>query len=240
MPVAKFRKELGKELNIPFYSSIDDGGYRPREFWSHGMHRGMCSHILSQGADGIYLFNYYFGELNSTYDGKLHLEEGGQVCRVMMPELLHELGSLETLKGRNKIYALSDGVVQYNIKPDSPLPLDIEQGGQKEANIYIGDDVEKGYPEEAILFIRTSRPASCQLTVNGKTVEKEMPSYTQLYDKERGLEGEQKEYAFILPAKVLKQGYNSIGFRSQDEDAFTIKRVEVALKYGGVETHGYF
>lgn len=71
---------MGKDLNIPFYSSIDDGGYRPREFWSHGMHRGMCSHILSQGADGIYLFNYYFGALNSEHDGKLYLEDGGQVC----------------------------------------------------------------------------------------------------------------------------------------------------------------
>lgn len=111
MPVAKFREEMGKDLNIPFYSSIDDGGYRPREFWSHGMHRGMCSHILSQGADGIYLFNYYFGTLNTEHDGKLYLEDGGQVCRVMMPELLQELGSLETLKDRNKIYALSDGTI---------------------------------------------------------------------------------------------------------------------------------
>ena len=109
MPVAKFREEMGKDLNIPFYSSIDDGGYRPREFWSHGMHRGMCSHILSQGADGIYLFNYYFGTLNTEHDGKLYLEDGGQVCRVMMPELLQELGSLETLKDRNKIYAFYEG-----------------------------------------------------------------------------------------------------------------------------------
>ena len=67
-----------------------------------------------------------------------------------------------------------------------------------------------------------------------------MPSYTHLYDKERGLEGDEKEYAFILPANVLKQGYNSIGFQSEDKDAFTVKRVEVALKYGDVETHGYF
>ncbi|WP_293667324.1 hypothetical protein [uncultured Parabacteroides sp.] len=240
MPVAKFREELGDDLNIPFYSSIDDGGYRPREFWSHGMHRGMCSHILSQGADGIYLFNYYFGEYYSDYDGKLHLEDGGQVCRVRIPELLQELGSLETLKGRNKVYALSDGVVQYNIKPDSPLPLKIDKGERKEANIYIGDAVEEGYPEEAILFIRTNRPATCQLTINGQAIEKEMPSYTRLYDKERGLEGAEKEYAFILPANVLKQGYNNIGFQSGDENSFTVKRVEVALKYGDVETHGYF
>ena len=74
---SQVQEEMGKDLNIPFYSSIDDGGYRPREFWSHGMHRGMCSHILSQGADGIYLFNYYFGTLNTEHDGKLYLEDGG-------------------------------------------------------------------------------------------------------------------------------------------------------------------
>ncbi|MCD7851778.1 MAG: hypothetical protein LUH63_19910 [Parabacteroides sp.] len=144
------------------------------------------------------------------------------------------------MKGRNKVYALSDGVVQYNIKPDSPLPLKIDKGERKEANIYIGDTVEKGYPEEAILFIRTNRPAICRLTINGQAIEKEMPSYTRLYNKERGLEGTEKEYAFILPANVLKQGYNNIGFQSGDENSFTVKRVEVALKYGDVETHGYF
>ena len=176
----------------------------------------------------------------TEHDGKLYLEDGGQVCRVMMPELLQELGSLETLKDRNKIYALSDGVVQYNIKPDSPLPLKIGKGEEKEVNLYIGDSVEEGYPEEAILFIRTSRPASCRLTVNGKAVEKEMPAYTHLYDRERGLEKEEKEYAFILPDEVLKQGYNRIGFQSEDNDTFTVKRVEIALKYGDVETHGYF
>ena len=240
MPVAKFRKELGDDLNIPFYSSIDDGGYRPREFWSHGMHRGMCSHILSQGADGIYLFNYYFGTLNSEYDGKLHLEEGGQVCRVMMPELLQELGSLETLKGRNKIYALSDGVVQYGIQPDSPLPLKVGQGEQKEATIYIGDNVEEEYPEEAILFFRTDHPTNCKVTLNGQSVTQVMPSYTRLYDRERGLQGTEKEYAFILPAHSLKHGYNPIRFSSEEDSSFTVKRVEIALKYGDVTTHGYF
>lgn len=239
MPVARFREEMGKDLTIPFYASIDDGGYRPREFWSHGMHRGMCSHILSQGADGIYLFNYYFGALNSEYDGRLHLENGGQVCRIMMPEMLKEMGSLETLKRRNKIYALSDGVVQYNIKPDSPLPLQIKEGKREAVDIYIGDDVEESYPEEAILFIRTNRPVSCRLTVNGKTVGREMPSYTRLYDRERGMEGDEKEYAFLLPEKVLRHGYNRIGFFT-DNEAFTVRRIEIALKYGEVETHGYF
>ena len=94
------------------------------------------------------------------------------------------LGSLETLKDRNKIYALSDGVVQYNIKPDSPLPLKIGKGEGKEVDLYIGDSVEEGYPEEAILFIRTSRPASCRLTVNGKAVEKETQYDCDVYEED--------------------------------------------------------
>ncbi len=67
-----------------------------------------------------------------------------------------------------------------------------------------------------------------------------MPTYVHLYDKERGLEGKEKDYAFILPEKVLKQGYNRIGFQSEKDKIFTVKRVEIALKYGDVKTHGYF
>lgn len=67
-----------------------------------------------------------------------------------------------------------------------------------------------------------------------------MPAYTYLYDRERGLEKGEKEYAFILPDKILKQGYNRICFQSEEEKTFTVKRVEIALKYGDVETHGYF
>ena len=192
MPVAKFRGRNGER---PQHSVLQFDRRRrlpPAGILVTRHAQGDVFPYPLTGADGIYLFNYYFGTLNTEHDGKLYLEDGGQVCRVMMPELLQELGSLETLKGRNKIYALSDGVVQYNIKPDSPLPLKIGKGEEKEVNLYIGDSVEEGYPEEAILFIRTSRPASCRLTVNGKAVEKEMPAYTHLYDRERGLEKRRK------------------------------------------------
>ena len=98
------------------------------------------------------------------------------------------------------------GLSSNNIKPDSPLPLKIGKGEEKEVNLYIGDSVEEGYPEEAILFIRTSRPASCRLTVNGKAVEKRMPAYTHLYDRERGLEKEEKEYAFYPTRRSSQTG----------------------------------
>ena len=106
IPVAKFRKEFGHN-EIPLYASIDDGGYLPREFYSDGMYRGMASHILGEGADGVYLFNYYFGDLYNRQQNNLPLlEEGGLVRRTRTPELLNEIGSLATLQGRNKIYCM--------------------------------------------------------------------------------------------------------------------------------------
>lgn len=239
LPVASFIKELGYPA-IPVYASIDDGGYNQREPFSHGMFRGMASHILSQGADGIYLFNQYYGQFLSEYNGKLHLEQGNQVCRIMMPQLLNELGSLETLKDRNKIYCLCDSSVEYGIIPVSPLPLRVAKRGVSVASIYIGDHPEKIVPAEVILFFRLSMPSEFKLYINGIEVTKEKPDYVDLYDKARGLKDSDREYAFILPVASLHHGYNQFSFKSAKGEQFSVKRLEVALRYGNVETHGYF
>ena len=125
---------LGNPLPIPLYASIDDGGFRsslpgaPREFWTHGAFRGMASAIFGQGADGLYLFNYYFGEFQGRNGGAPSLEPGTLYCRTISPELLNELGSTETLRRRNKVYALSEDNLQYGIHPNTPFPLRLAAG----------------------------------------------------------------------------------------------------------------
>jgi hypothetical protein len=239
LPVAKFRKDLGK-VNIPIYASIDDGGYRPRETFSHGMFRGMASHILAQGADGIYLFNQYYSEYNSTYNGQLHLEKGDQVCRVMAPQLLKELGKLETLQNRNKIYCLCDSSGQYEIKPVSPLPLLVVGEKHSNAAVYVGDNPEKTVPKEVILFFRLDKSPEFEVLVNGTKISTEKPEYVSLYDRARGLAGQEREYAFLVPAVCMKQGYNTVTFKAKGIATFKVKRLEIALKYGDPKTHGYF
>lgn len=138
LPVEQFRSDLaaalGNPLPIPLYASIDDGGFRsslpgaPREFWTHGAFRGMASALFGQGADGLYLFNYYFGEFQGRNGGSLTLDPGTLYCRTISPELLNELGSTETLRRRNKVYALSEDNVQYGIHPDTPFPLRLAAG----------------------------------------------------------------------------------------------------------------
>ena len=240
LPVAKFIKELGRK-DIPVYASIDDGGFRPREFYSHGMLRGMASHIWSQGADGLYLFNQYYGEYNSKYNGQLHLEDGGLVCRVSAPQLLQELGLPETLKNRNKIYCLCDDSSDaYGMVVDSSLPLQVAEDKTSEIDIYIGDDPKVTVPEESILFFRLSHESGCEVKFNGETLTEEELSYPHLYDREKGLAPGEKEHAFRIPVSCLKQGYNNVSFRLANGEKVIVKRLDVALKYGDVQTHGYF
>jgi hypothetical protein len=200
----------------------------------------MASHILSQGADGIYLFNHYYGSYMSDYNRQRHIEEGGFVCRVNMPQLLNEIGSLETLKGRNKIYCLSDGQGSYGVLPLSPIPLELLNGSLTETEIYIGDDPKKIVPEEIILFLRLNKPSRFDLYVNGTHISEEKPEYTHLYDRSRGLQNSDEQYAFIVPVSCMNQGYNKITFAPGNCDSLIVKRLEVALKYGRVRSHGYF
>ncbi len=240
MPVAKFKEQLGNP-ELPVYASIDDGGYHPREFYSHGMFRGMASHILAQGGDGIYLFNYFFNEGTFKPDRRIKIEEGGQACRVIVPDLLDELGSSETLRKRNKIYCLDDGgSVAYGYEPDTPLPLIVSPDGKASASVFVGDDPQKDLPGETILFLRTDRAAPFKLIVNGVKIEKQMPEYVNLYNRGNNLGEGQMVYAFILPASCLKKGENHVGFQTDAHETFKVKRLEIALKYGDVKTNGYF
>lgn len=242
IPVAKFRKEFGHN-EIPLYASIDDGGYLPREFYSDGMYRGMASHILGEGADGVYLFNYYFGDLYNRQQNNLPLlEEGGLVRRTRTPELLNEIGSLATLQGRNKIYCMSDGVTDaYRALGAAQLPVAVSSGRATTLTIQIADSLKSYTPEEIILFVRTDRPANINLEVNGTKITEQKPEYVHLYDRDRGMRPENRMYAYILPAGSLHQGENTIRMVDETLDNyFVVERVEIALKFGDVKTHGYF
>ncbi|MFT3749773.1 MAG: hypothetical protein QM768_15735 [Agriterribacter sp.] len=234
MPVADFKKKLGFE--IPVYATLDDGTYNPREVYSHGMYRGMASHALAQGAAGLNLFNYFFTAYNKA-GGQLKPEAGTTVCRIIAPELLQELGSLKTLKKRNKIYMLSDGATSYDLTPNSPLPLKIHSNNK--ANIFVGDDVNKSKPKEIVLFIRTANSDPVSVSINGYILKDTNAIYLQLYDRQRGLNHDQKVWAFIVPHGYIKQGDNELLFSSAGNNAM-VQRIELALNYGDIKNYGYF
>lgn len=233
MNVADFKKELG--MDIPVYSTIDDGAYKQRETWSHGAYRAMASNALVQGAAGTMLFNYFLTAYNEA-GRELKPVEGTDVCRIIAPELLQELGSLETLRKRNKVYCLSDGTTSYEVTVNSPLPLKIHNDGN--VAIFVGDDVKTDQAEEAILFIRSDNTEHLSVSMNGTQLEAGDSSFAVLYDKLNGLRENQKEWVFKVPVNSLVKGDNDIHFKSSAETS--ILRVELAVKYGPVETNGYF
>lgn len=232
MPVAKFRSQLEND-RIPIYATVDDGGYRPRETYSHGMRRGMAAHIYAQGGDGIYLFNHFIG---GAYDETL---SQGSLCRRTIEPLLHELGSPETLRRRNKIFAIDDGAAAaYGYRPDTPLPLSVSAAEQSRADLYVADPLPEDLPEEAVLFIRTDRPELLAVNVNGTPVNEQEPAYVTSFDRDHNLENTETVYAYRVPVTLLQQGYNTVAFRSQGGE-LKVKRLEIALLYGPVETNGY-
>lgn len=192
---------------------------------------------LEKEGTAINLFNYCFDEHHVKSDP----EAGGSACRVITPELLYELDSLETLRKRNKIYCLDDrGSEGYGYKPDMPLLLLVSSENDVEVSIFIGDNIAKDIPRKAVLFLRTDKPAQFYLSVNGVRVELEKPEYVNLYDRAKNLSVKDRVYACILRASCLNQGDNKVRFRPATSEKFFTTRLEIALKYGDVATQGYF
>ncbi len=237
IPVAEFKHDL-EAPSVPVYASIEDGGYSPRETYSNGMYRGMASHILSQGGDGIYLFNYFFDRYKTQ---GINTADSALFCRVIVPDLLREIGSLRTLRGRNKIYCLDDGgSAAYGYEPETALPLTVAPRESAQVSIAVGDDLSDVRPEESILFIRTDKPAKCSISINNENITIQKPEYVHLFDRDRNLANGEMVYAYTLPLSCLKQGNNDISFQITGSDTIKIRRVEIALKYGDVKSRGYF
>ena len=235
MPVAKFIQDLGSHP-IPVYVSVDCGGYRPHRLHSYGMKRGIASHIFAQGGDGIYLFNYFLdAPVLPAEESCTHY-----VCRGKSRELLMELGAMETLRKRNKIFALDDGSAAkyYRYRSKSTLPLTVSADMQT-VNLHVGDPLQDDTPEQIILFIRTDLEVGIGVQVNGTDVELLDTAYTTLYHADIDLKQGAKVHAFSVPVSAVKQGDNQIGICSRG-DEFKVVRLEMAVRYGDVETHGYF
>lgn len=237
-PLRQLRRDLGPALTVPLYASNDMVAYSENEPVSEGMLRGFCSNALGQGADGIYLFNYFFSKYTSG-----HYAEGvsGWGSRVPHPRVLGEVGSLATLEGRNKVYWLSDGRRQFTLRPNTPLPLRLRGGESREVTLFVGDTMRRVRPREVVVFYRTRGDARLTVSLAGQTATSAPQGYARLYDRDRGLAAEDRQYAVVLPAGALRHGDNALRFTASPGAApTTLRRVEIAVRYGSVEECGYF
>ena len=96
-------------------------------------------------------------------------------------------------------------------------------------------------PKEVIVFFRTQGKANVNITLNGQSMTAMPADYPALYNRCRSLKTDEYQYAATVPTQALVHGYNTIMFESKSgAQPITIRRVELTLNYGDVETHGYF
>ena len=247
MSVAKSIQDIGSgEHRLPIYVSMESGSYSPRQQFSHGMYRGIASHIYAQGGEGIYLFNYFFDNPSVSLSCNT-------VCREISSELLSELGSTETLRKRNKIYALDDGSAAsyYRFRGKSPLPLTLSSTDRQTVDIHIDDDTQQDVPEQIILFIRTNQQVETDVQVNGIDATPLGTDYISLYEADADLKKGEQVHVFSVPVSAVKQGRNTIGIRAQSAEKTPLTshlstlnskvvRLEMAIRYGDVSMYGYF
>lgn len=239
LPVSAFKKYLGA-VDIPVYASLESGQYHPREFRSHGMYRAAAAHCLSQGADGVYLFNFFFQEFfeNQNKDGKSN--DKILINRMRDPLLLSELAKAETLKQRNKIYSLSDGIVEYGYQPNAQLPLFISPWDKVEINISFAEDFQNDQPEQVYLFLRMTKGRKTIIKINDSLTDVSDSTMISLLERNLNLSADDEILVRSVPIEELKNGKNTISIESLDPNPLTLKRLEIAITCGEPETSGYF
>lgn len=185
LPLADFRAALGGTFRLPLYAAIENGIGRAsgREFRSHAMYRAAAAHLHAEGADGIYLFNFF---LTHRAPDVLRGDEPassirfGDDFRAVIEQtkigpdrsLLDEMGTPQTLAGRSKHYALpvthDEGAFEYPLD----LPRTLDADGVAEATVGVPDDVAMFPPLVVVLATRTSGDVPSAVSLNGQPLER--------------------------------------------------------------------
>jgi hypothetical protein len=239
LPVAKFKTELGNP-DIPFYVTVDDGQFQPREFRSNGIYRGTAANYYAVGADGLYLFNFFFSEKEQQQLAEIKKNNDAFIVTIKEPSMLSELGSAKALENRNKIYTLSDGSQETSYRHETPFPIFMSAWEEYKVKMNIPENFSANKPEMVTLFLRGTKDSKFQVKLNGTFIDAANSDIADLYKRKANLLPEDDVYVFNIPFKLLKNGYNDFNLRSIQPRPFFMKRIEVAVKYGNVKQFGYF
>ncbi len=158
--------------------------------------RGAAMAALARGSQGIYVFNYF--DLAGA-----------------MPELLHEMGSLETLRGKDRLYVVTYPDIQVPGKPiPAALPKKLGPGESAEFRIFVGPVPIAGARGEVHLDLAAESPDNT-------------PAVTVLVNEQpTTLQG-----VWVFPRGVFRDGYNTVQIRNRGPSAVTVRSVELAVRF---------
>lgn len=195
MPYAARLKELidlAHQHQLPAYPCVN-------HFRGPVQMRSLASNFWALGGDGFYLFNF-FGVTGEEVNAGWGASDVSS---------LREIGSVETLRGKDKVYLADTGETRTYIgysNPENQFPVRIVSG--RAVELVVGDDLQAAAAEGLLKEIRLEFTVSnvaadehVQLRVNGVDVE---PG--------RITRDGESQFAAQLPAKPLRRGVNHAEF----------------------------
>ena len=238
LPLADFRRELDG-AGIPVYANVDRRVLRPNcnELRSHDLYRAAAAYVHEAGADGIYLFNHFFAPPAPTASmGKSSGQEPNSIWERppgLGParSLLEELGHPETLRAKNKRYALATDIEEYGYLHPRDLPwydlaTDIGENGcayprdlpshvatgKTEAFEYaVADDPDADEPEWAALCVRFKGGGDPEFELNGQALaETDEATVAAVFPSEWEVAEDEVFRTYDVPVSALKKGRNSL------------------------------
>ncbi len=232
LPVRKFRKNAGA-ADIPLYASFESGIFDPRQYRTEGDYRGAAAHCYGQGADGLYVFNFFLSEYNL---GKNPDPEGAYYSTVRTPMLLKEINRPKNLTGRNKVYSISDGTEEYGYAQNTPLPVNIAAGENIKIDFDVFENTKSQTPENIYLYVNGSELSKLNITFNRTLCDKIDSAVDQITQNS----GKGQERLFRIAPGDLIHGGNEINFENKGLSELTIFRIKIITGYGKTEIHGKF
>jgi hypothetical protein len=174
-------------------------------------------------------------------------KENAPLMTRLVEQVRQKTDSLSQVRGKKILLAVrvpltvENGISSlYGVSQHSQLPLAVSASSFSHADMVVGDDFSDGYPEEAFLFVKTDNIATFKAVMNDVALEKvEDDQYLTAYDRFEDENNKQQVYAFRIPPETVLKGNNQLKFLSES-GIFIVLRIEMALKYGDTDTHGYF
>ena len=193
--------------------------------------RAFAMQHLSEGAHGIYLFNFFIQPFMRDYAGYFGADRYGW-------DALREIGDLKTLANRNKLYIVdrlkkeTPGAYGYAVPVDLvDLPLELAQDGQRgSVRFRIGDTLDGAGPQKIVLRVEVANLTGLdelEFSLNGCKLFAESRDYCYQYGA---------DMSFPLSAAVLKTGENvlDIAVKKRNpfiEPALIFEKAEISIRY---------
>jgi hypothetical protein len=161
--------------------------------------RGAAMEALARGSQGIYVFNYF--EVGRAY-----------------PFLLREMGSIETLKDKDRSYCVTYADITLSGKPlPRALPQALAAGASGEFRLFIGPPPIEGARGEVSLDLapdKAGEPCDARVAVNGKPTRPGAKAGLFAFDRD-----------------AFREGYNTVRVTNASTTALTVRSVELSVRF---------